>query len=652
MQPVMSSPLSTARSSHRLLGKSVPVWLALVIALIYAGGHLTWYLGTPLGRVPVLDEQENLTLAAAIFNGDLPAEPFYRSPGYALGLAGLRSLGVSASALFPAALALGVLLHALNAALVARIAGRLFGRRAAFFAGCLTALNPVLVHFATQALDAVPSLTLFLLGLDRLIKKPGARPTASDWFGASFYWAAATLVRPNFLLLWLLLTPLAAVSSIRSDQFRNAAVALSGAILLIALACWQWRVSGTPGFLPWQGAYNLWAANQPGAHGRYYVQTTALPASLARQNPARVESILHYQQATGRTDADIPAMNAYWRGRFVEEAITHPLTWLRLLARKAYALCNDWEQYNNKTYAFHHGRSPWLRWNPLSWGTLFVLGFAGLTRLAVVDRPRALTLLAIGAVYSASVLPFYVSDRFRLPLVVIGAVLSAGALAAPRFWRDWPRRRKRLLAAGVMLSAGLTFSRFDGVRSRATYVQDHALLARAADSIGDDRTAWNEARAALALQPEHPDAMRIAIAAHFNELLTGTAEPADEAPWLEISRRFLAVATAEADPSELRAIAALALWRAGEREGAVAEWRRTAGANATARAALALSGNDQVPPGAFASLGSDAWRQPLVQLAAALRGIAPPPGTPQTPVAFAHPAEIAARLFPKNRPQP
>jgi hypothetical protein len=44
------------------------------------------------------------------------------------------------------------------------------------------------------------------------------------------------------------------------------------------------------------------------------------------------------------------------------------------LGRKVYALLNDWEQYNNKTYAFHQARSPWLRWNPLSWGVLLVPG--------------------------------------------------------------------------------------------------------------------------------------------------------------------------------------------------------------------------------------------------------------------------------------
>jgi hypothetical protein len=51
------------------------------------------------------------------------------------------------------------------------------------------------------------------------------------------------------------------------------------------------------------------------------------------------------------------------------------------------------------------------------------------------------------------------------------------------------------------------------VADRSTFVQDHALLARAAYTVGDDATALAEADAALRLQPGHPDALAIAAAA-------------------------------------------------------------------------------------------------------------------------------------------
>jgi hypothetical protein len=605
-----------------------PLAIPAVVAFAYACGHLQWYLGTPLGQVPMLDERENLAFAEAIFHGALPAEPFYRAPGYALGLAGLRALGVPAGNLFAAALALGVLLHALNAALVARLARRWFADdRVALAAGLIGALHPVFVHFATQALDATPALTCFLLGLNFL---PAAPPSGRrGWAAASVAWAAATVLRPNYLLVWLALPALAAASAwpLRAgarDLLRPTGTALSGALLFLAVAAWQWQVSGVAGFLPWQGAYNLWAANQPGAHGRYYVQHVSLPDVLARENPARVESALLYQRETGLPPADIAAMNAHWRHRFAGYVAAQPLAWAGLLARKTYALLNDWEQYNNKTFAFHQARSPWLRWNPLSWGVLFVLGVAGFARLAVTVPRRAAALAFVAGATAASILFFYVSDRFRLPLAALLAVLAGGALAAPGFWRTWPRPRRLALVAILVLAAATTFSNFGGVRDRAPFVQDHALLARAAQTVGDDGTAFAEAIAALALQPAHPDALRIAVAAYFNQLLAGHAHPADEAGWLAASRQFLA--TPADDAPALRAVAALALWRAGDRPTALAEWRRL-GANPAALAARLLAGDTTADERVqFAAQISSAPNEPLVRLATARAGLARQPG--------------------------
>ncbi len=364
-----ATPSAPASSLRALWPVAVPV----AVALAYASGHLGWYLTTPLGRVPVLDERENLALAESIFRGTLPAEPFYRASGYALVLASLRSLGVAAGALFSTALALGAVLHAVNAGLVALLARRWFGPGAALAAGLLCALNPVLVHYSTQALDAVPALTLFLAGLVCLapfLGTPAGSGGAGRWIGASMFWAAATLMRPNYLLVWALLPVLALPGWRTRPGRRQFAAAFTGGLLFLATAGWQEKVSGVAGFLPWQGAYNLWAANQPGFHGRYYTQHLSLPPALAEKNPARAESMLLYQQETGRPPTDIVAMNAHWHAKFLGYVGQHPFAWFGQLARKFYALLNDWEQYNNKTFAFHHDLSPWLRWNPLTFGVL------------------------------------------------------------------------------------------------------------------------------------------------------------------------------------------------------------------------------------------------------------------------------------------
>ena len=492
--------------------RGAAVALAGAVALGYALAHLDWYLGTPLGRVPVLDERENIDLAEAIIGGTLPWAPFYRAPGYALVLAGLRAAGVAPGALFPAALVLGAALHALSAALVASVAGRWFGNRAALAAGLLFALDPVMVHYATQALDAALALALFLGGLACLAAALAEPERARPWAGAGVLWAAAALVRPNYLLAWALV-PVLALFPPGRRRGGVVAAALAGVLLFAAQSAWQWRVSGMTGFLPWQGPYNLWAANRPGANGRYYAQQVSVAPGLARANPARAESVYLFVSETGGRPDDIAAMNAHWRRRFLAEVAGHPLRWAALEARKAYAILNDWEQYNNKTFAFHKARSPWLRWNPIGWGALLVLAVGGAARLAS-ESPRAAGALgAVALACAASLLLFFASARFRLPLAAILCVLAGGAVGSPGFWRGWSPGRRAALGCAVLLAALAAFSDLGGVRDRSTFVQDHALLARAALVVGDFPTALREADAALRMQPWHPDAAAVRDAA-------------------------------------------------------------------------------------------------------------------------------------------
>src|SRR5882724_3234731 len=185
------------------------LWLLiLLVALVYGLAQFSWYAATPLGRVPVLDERENFTLAEQIAGRSLPPEPFYRALGYPLLLAGLRAGGISEPSLPPAALLLGVALHALSAVLTGALARRWFDDpKAGLFAGMSVALNPVLLNEALQRLDGTLGTVLFLAGLVSLAGDGKTRSVAPA-VAASAWWALAALTRPQFLLVWLALPPL------------------------------------------------------------------------------------------------------------------------------------------------------------------------------------------------------------------------------------------------------------------------------------------------------------------------------------------------------------------------------------------------------------------------------------------------------------
>ena len=573
-------------------------WGLALLALLYGGAHLGWYWGTPLGQSAVLDERENLQLAAQITAGTLPPEPFYRAMGYPLFLAALRVVGLLTDDLPQVATGAGLLLHVLNTLLVARLAQQWFdSARAGLVAGLLHGLNPVLIHEATQILDGTLANTFFLTGLCFLPAAVAAAPPRRPVVWLSLAWTAAALVRPNFMLAWLVLPGLWLIAGGQWRQWRAQlgsllAALAAGGLLWFAQGVWQWRTSGGFRLLPWQGAYNLWAANQPGASGRYYSQfmLLAAPADGAQENPARIESILLYRHATGdRGPLRVDAVNDYWRQRLRADTLAHPTAWLRLQLRKAYYLTNNFEQYNNKTYSFHQARSPWLRLNPLGWGVVLLGGTLGLLVLRHRHRVLLGAVLLTGAAVAAGILLFYASGRFRLPLTVMFCVLAGGA-ALPGAW--WPENRHdRAATALLLLTLGVvTFSGWFNAHDRSTYVQDHMLLARAAEHTGADRITWDEARAALAMRPGHPDALRLGLTSFSNLLMEGVQPTRAEAEWCGFAR-LLYTQTADPAAHPQANVMALALWRAHDPAG-LALWRARLAAqdDPETLAALCLAG--------------------------------------------------------------
>jgi hypothetical protein len=389
---------------------------------------------------------------------------------------------------------------------------------------------------------------------------------------------------------------------------------LATALPFVALGVWQVQVGGAFRILPTQGAYNLWAANRPDADGRYFTQRVHVAATQAHSNPTLLESrILFARETGGDAQAPIDVVNAHWRERLADTLMAEPATWLRLLLRKTYYLFNDFDPYNNKTYAFHQARSPWLAPNPLGWGVLLVLATPGFWVLAS-SRPRLARALAFTSLaLAASILLTFVSGRFRIPLL---ALLCIGAGGLVRVDLLSPARRWAA-ALGVVFVAALSFSRFAGAIDTRTFLQDHLLIASSAATSGEDEITWTESGHALRLAPTHPDALAWRVSAGFNLLLISELEREREQQWLETARKLLAGNPGPSASHQVRVIAALALWRAGDREQAVAHWAETwtRENEPSARAALLLAGATEAslpaPPDSSLRHANDAFSMML-----------------------------------------
>lgn len=568
-------PTKNIRSEH---GRALVSgrWLCVIGATLsgaYAFGFLLIFLSDPLGQAPVLDARENLAWAERIASQNLPEEPFYRALLYPLFLSWLPNPKVLAPIF-------GVVCHLLNAFLCAIIAAQVWkSRAAAWFSGLSYGIYPVALFFAVQILDITFALSFFLLGVVCILEF--AR--TSRWLPAilaSTLFGLAFLARPNFLPA-ALVCPLIVfgLSFTRQKGIRSGALpAIAAALVIVGIFIGQGlvnkQISGEFRILPWQGAYNLYAANREGANGKYYKQTLAFDEIPAGMNPTRMESIyLYHQKNPGSgSDLDIVAMNRFWRGELLERIAADPLDWVHLMSRKAAYIFNDWEQYNNLSYPFHKQRLLWLKLNPLGWGLLFI-GAAVAVYLGWgrIGKPETAAIAVLVLAYVAGVMLFFISARFRLPLAPILAVLCGGLITI--HWKAVALKRA-LFASGLLLAAAtLCYGNWFDARGRETFKQDQLLLARSALKIGNDEAALYWADRALAADSGLGAARRLRIAALFNRWLALDGKAADQ-KWRALIETLKELE--QADESTLF-IKGVVLFLENDAEAAVLAWSQAVG---------------------------------------------------------------------------
>jgi len=521
------------------------------------------FLIDPLGQVPVLDARENITWANVLRAGSLPEEPIYRALLYPLVLANLPAASLPAAATF-----FGLAMHVFSAVLVGLIARRLWANTsAAWLAGLLFAVYPVALYFAGQVLDITFSITLFLAGLYALLRCMDAEsPRARLLWGllAGIVGGLAVLARPNFLPA-VLFFPVVVIFAKSRPWPASIAIAAGLALMLCGQGFVNQKLSGDFRLMPWQGAYNLYAANREGANGKYYMQRVSFEEVRAGANTTRMESEILYRQAVGQdAPLNIDDMSSHWRARLIDEVAADPLRWLGLMSRKVIYVFNDWEQYNNLTYAYHQARLPLLAGNPLGWGVLLLAAFAGLfIGYTKSSRPACYAIALLGLAYAAGLLLFFVSARFRLPLAPLLCIAAGGCV----FLRlPLSLRQGGSLLVGIAGLSILSFGNWFEAKDRVTFIQDELLLANASSQVGDDLQALELSRAVLARDPLRAEAQRLELASLFNLWLVA-AEPNY---WQALGDSLGTIKSSDASVGFIRGVY---LWREGQPAGATQSWQ-------------------------------------------------------------------------------
>ena len=402
--------------------------MLFAVAFLVRIVHVLAMRASPFFTNPVIDAATYDDAARAIAAGHgHPDVIFWQPPGYSYFLAFIYSVagpGYLAPRIAQALLGAG------SAVLTAWIGARSFGRGVGLFAGYGVALYGMLVYYDGELLTPTLTIALQLVAIAlALMARDHPRREGLLWGSSGLCIGLASVVTAPSLVM---------AAALAVYARRRAWVLLLGTALAILPVTLR-NLNRGGEFVPisWNAGINLYIGNNP-----RYDETVAIRPDL------QWKYFVQEPRRAGIRGAG-PA-SSYFAARALSYAASDPLGFARLQAKKLYLLLAGNEIPRNQEIYPARSYSPVLRlllWKipglAFPFGLLMPLGIAG---LAVAGR-RAPLLAAVVLAYAAAVLAFFITARYRVPLVPFLAIFSAEGV------RWWLRDAKLLARAASLAGA-------------------------------------------------------------------------------------------------------------------------------------------------------------------------------------------------------
>jgi len=217
-------------------------------------------------------------------------------------------------------------------------------------------------------------------------------------------------------------------------------------------------------------AASLWGIHfyvgaQPDGNGGYVVVPGVADDIFGHVDDAREIA----ERAAGRRLGP-GEVSRFWFRRGLDGIRERPWDYVALEGRKLRRMLIPWEDDAfGDDYAEYAGRSLVLRWGSIGFGDVAVLALLGLA--LVLRQPSQATWCAVFvAAYATSLAVFFVTSRYRLPLVpplLLCAAIALGRLA------DLAARRRALVlpvVGGPLLAGVLLYGAAPGTLARSALV--------------------------------------------------------------------------------------------------------------------------------------------------------------------------------------
>jgi 4-amino-4-deoxy-L-arabinose transferase-like glycosyltransferase len=429
---------------QRLLTRDV-----VLLFLILLGARIVFLVDGQNGQFfhdLVMDERVHWDWAATILEHGTLDGAFFRAPLYSYLLAGFRVVFLDSIFLSRLVTSLAGILIAI---LVFKLTRELTGSRVwAWAAALIYGLGTEILFFDTRLLSDQLAALLMLLALYAV-----AKDRSPLLIGGLI--GAASLARPLALILLPLWFGWVALSkpNLRSLS-KNTALVLGSFLLVVSpVTVINYLKSNDFVLIAWNGGVNFFIGNNPRSDGMTAVHWDFRKDWWGSYH----DFITHAERDLGR-DLKPSEVSSYWYSQGVEFITEDTGAALILTLRKARLYFTGVEISNNiaitpyiedATPLFSHLPNP-IR--------LFMLFYASCVVAVVTARSRStLLLLSVYAlVYAAVNIAFFITSRYRLPVIPVLVVIGAHAL-----WQisgDLRRRWPHLLALALYTSLVFSFN--------------------------------------------------------------------------------------------------------------------------------------------------------------------------------------------------
>ena len=472
--------------------------VALAVRLIY----LSQIQSFPFTHHLSLDAASYDRLARAIASGDwLGDKVFYQAPLYPYFLAVLYK-SFAAHHLNLVRL-IQLILGAFNCVMVAWIARKLFDRKTAIWSGALMAGYGILVFYeGAIGKDGISIfvMDLALLGLIWSLQ----RRVWYGWFLSGAALGCSILTRGNlvlllpFIILWMVIV-LKAHSPQRIFGAVGALVA-GGALFIVPVTIRNYVVGHDFVLTTSQAGQNFYIGNNPMARGFF-------------ENPPHIRLNPKYEEADFRAEAlrrtkrkfmKPSEISNYWFKEGVQFIQTHPGKALRLLLRKTAMFWNRFEIPDNYNYYFVRHKVLILRILFLSFGIIAPLGLFGLFLARKLPGTWLFIIFIFG--YMASIVPFHMASRYRLPIVPV-LIVFAGYTLARASHAVRAGAFKKIILGLVSVAAIAMIVNWKVVDETGTFKAPLTDLGVIAAEAGDYDKAMSYYEEALEIDPHYAPAL-------------------------------------------------------------------------------------------------------------------------------------------------